>query len=143
MFGKDQSKFTSEELSQIEQDVADIVNNTYPTYSRVPIALQLFKRSPILGNFVSFQAESYRTAFNTVALAFKELKSDNPEIRKIGGKRLGGTSTYIAGKTAILSTIGSDAGVGMSGVAGWLVDDKDEKEKEKDGRRVVDAWAKK
>jgi hypothetical protein len=141
VFGKDKSQLTSEELSQIDQKVADIIKDTYPTYSRVPMAIQWLKRSPVLGNFVSFQAESYRTAYNTMNLARKEMQSDNPKIKAIGRKRLIGAMSYISGKTAILSAIGGAAGVGMSGVPGWLFDDEKEKEKEKDVRTMVAPWA--
>ena len=140
-FGKNKKDLTPEELSQINQKVADIIKNVYPTYSRVPEAIKWLKLSPLVGNFVSFQAESYRTAFNTVDIAFKELKSKNPKIKKIGAKRLTGILSYLSAKTAITSYFGMAAGTGMSGVLGYLFKSDDEEEREKDFRRFVAPWA--
>ena len=41
-----------------------MVKNQYPNYSRIPKIGRFLKASPIVGNFISFQLESYRTAYN-------------------------------------------------------------------------------
>ena len=142
LFGKNKKELTPKELGELEDRVASIVKDVYPTYSRVPMLIQKIKLSPIIGNFVSFQAESYRTAVNTYLLAKEEMKSDNPEIKKIGYKRAGGAMTYLALKSSFHSLMGAAAGVGMSGVLGWLFNNEDEEEKEKNARRFVAPWSK-
>ena len=142
LFGKPKSELSQKELDQIDPILAEIVKNTYPTYSRVPEAIQMIRRFPFVGNFVSFQAEAWRTAYNTVDLAWKEVKSDNKEIRKIGAQRLVGVVSYEVSKDAMLWYFGSAAGVGMSGIAGALFNSDDEDERDKDVRKFVAPWSK-
>ena len=106
LYGKPKSDLTAEEAAEVDEYVAKIVKNTYPTYSRVPEAIKMIRRNPLIGNFVSFQAESYRVAYNTIQLGIEESRSDNPEIRKIGAKRLVGAATYQAGKSAVIAAMG-------------------------------------
>jgi hypothetical protein len=142
LFDKPKSELTQDELNKIDPVLAEIVKNTYPTYSRVPEAIQMIRRFPFVGNFVSFQAEAWRTAYNTVDLAWKEIKSDNKEIRKIGAQRLAGIVSYEAAKDAMLWYFGSAAGVGMSGVLGAMLNSDDEDERDKDVRKFVAPWSK-
>ena len=143
MFGKPKNKLTPKELTEVNKVVGEIVKNTYPTYSRVPEAIKLLRRNPIIGNFVSFQAESYRTAYNTVAIATKELKSDNPKIKAIGARRLVGATSYVAAKDTMLTYFAMAAGHGAVGVLG-LFDDDDEKELGKAYRNMaLTTWSKK
>lgn len=142
MFGKSKNELTREELDQVNDVVSEIVKNTYPTYDRIPEAVKMIRRAPFIGNFVSFQAESYRTAFNTMALAKQELTSDNEKIRTIGAQRLAGATTYLSAKTAILQYFSMAAGTGLTGVLGYLFDDDDEEEREKDIRNFIAPWSK-
>ena len=87
-------------MQQLERQVADLVMDTYPTYSRVPKAIKWFRQQPILGNFVSFEAEAIRTSINTVERGLAEVASPNPQIRKIGAARLAGAATVVTGFTA-------------------------------------------
>ena len=121
--------------------VAEIVKNTYPTYSRIPEAVNMIRRAPLVGNFVSFQAESYRTAYMTAQLALKEIKSDNPRIRLIGAQRLAGGVIYKSIKTAILAHYSYAAGMGGVGILGYFFDDDDEKQKEDDVRKFLPEWS--
>ncbi|MCP4651154.1 MAG: hypothetical protein GY853_13895 [PVC group bacterium] len=75
---------------ELKQKAANIVRDTYPTYSMIPSAIKKLRRFPLVGTFVSFPAEVVRTANNTIKLMASELKSSNPEIRKIGAQRLVG-----------------------------------------------------
>jgi hypothetical protein len=143
LFDKSKKDLTPKELEQVNKVVAEIVKNTYPTYSRIPEAIKMIRRFPFIGNFVSFQAEAYRTAFNTMALAKNEILSDNPEIRKIGAIRLAGATTYISAKTAVLQYFGMAVGTGLTGVFGYLFDNDDEEEKDKDIREFIAPWSKK
>ena len=74
-----------------EELAAKNIRNLYPNYNEIPRIIRYLGRSPIVGSFVAFQAESIRNAKNTVLLGFDELSSSNPEMRKIGAQRIGGT----------------------------------------------------
>jgi hypothetical protein len=142
MFGKSKNELTQEERAEVDKVVAEIVKNTYPTYSRIPELVNMIRRFPFVGNFISFQAESYRTAFNTAILAKDEIKSDNPGVRQIGAQRLVGSITYMSAKTAILSYFSYAAGMGAVGILGYFTDDDEEKQKEDDVRKFIAPWSK-
>lgn len=142
LYGKDKSSLTEAERGELSSYVAEIVKNTYPTYSRVPEAIQLIRRFPLLGNFVSFQAESWRTAYNTLNIAKNEMKSDNPKVRKIGRERIIGITSYLAVKDTLVSYLSVQAGMGLSGIIGSLIDDDDEKEKQNALKKYVAPWNK-
>lgn len=74
-----------------EELAAKNIRNLYPNYNEIPRIIRYLGRSPIVGSFVAFQAESIRNAKNTVLLGFEELGSGNPGMRKIGAQRIGGT----------------------------------------------------
>jgi len=74
-----------------EELAAKNIRNLYPNYNEIPRIIRYLGRSPIVGSFVAFQAESIRNAKNTVLLGFEELGSSNPGMRKIGAQRIGGT----------------------------------------------------
>jgi hypothetical protein len=74
-----------------EELAAKNIRNLYPNYNEIPRIIRYLGRSPLVGSFVAFQAESIRNAKNTVLLGFEELGSSNPEMRKIGAQRIGGT----------------------------------------------------
>ena len=142
IYGKDKSQLTNAERDSLKSEVADIVKNTYPTYSRVPELIQMIRRFPAVGNFVSFQAESWRTAYNIINIASKEIKSDNPAIKKIGFQRLAGVVAYTSIKDAIVGYTSYSAGMGLSGLFGSLFNDDEEKEKDRALRRYVAEWSK-
>lgn len=142
MFGKPKTELTESERAEVDQVVAEIVKNTYPTYSRIPELVNMIRRFPFVGNFISFQAESYRTAFNTAALSLDEIKSKNTGVRQIGAQRLVGSITYLSAKTAILSAFSYAAGMGAVGILGYFTDDEEEKKKENDVRKFVAPWSK-
>jgi hypothetical protein len=131
MFGKNKADLSEQEAAEVEAHVAEIVKNTYPNYARVPEAIKKLRRNPLIGNFVSFQAEVYRTTYNSVALAFKEIKSDNPKIKKIGATRLTSMLAYTGSKNAMLGYFGMAAATGLSG------DAEDDDQLNKDMRRFV------
>ena len=141
LFDKKKTELTEEELAEVNKTVVEIVKNTYPTYDRIPEAIKMIRRAPFIGNFVSFQAESYRTAYNTIALAKNELTSKNPNVKKIGVQRLVGASTYLSAKSAILAYFSIAAGTGLTGLAGYLFDDDNEERKDKDIREFVAPWS--
>ena len=72
----------------IKGEGADIALNVTPTYSRVPELVKLLKFIPFIGNFTAFPAEIFRNMGNTLQRSIKELASTNPELQKIGMRRI-------------------------------------------------------
>ena len=143
LYNKKPADLTDAEKKIVSEKAANNVKDTYPTYSRIPEGIKLMRRVPLfIGSFISFQAESYRTAFNTIALAKEELSSDNKKLKTIGATRVAGATAYLTIKNALLSYFGMAFGTGLSGVIGALSDDDDEKEKEKDVREYLPSWSK-
>ena len=140
-FGVEAEQLTTEQAAELDAYVAELVKNTYPTYSRVPEAIQMIRRFPFMGNFVSFQAEAYRVAWNSMAQGYSEIRSKNPEIRKIGAKRLAGASTYIASKSAITAYYGKSVGIGAMGLIGKAMDDDNEDQRQNDLRKFMAPWS--
>ena len=142
-YNKKPANLTDAEKKIVSEKAANNVKDTYPTYSRIPEGIKLMRRVPLIfGSFISFQAEAYRTAFNTIALAKEELSSDNKKLKKIGATRVAGSVAYLTIKNALLAYTGMAFGTGLSGVIGALYDDDDEKEKEKDVREFLPPWSK-
>jgi hypothetical protein len=79
-------------LADAEKEAAERIQDTYPTYSRVPKAAVWLSRFPVSGTFVSFPAEIIRTTANMFKLTAKDYKSDNPVLRKAAAKRMVGMS---------------------------------------------------
>ena len=143
LFNKSAESLNKQEMSQVESTVAEIVKNTFPTYSRVPDAIKFIRRVPAVGNFVAFQAESYRVAYNTFEYAVREVVSENPEQRKIGAKRLAGVLSYQMVKKGIMYLFAKGAKVGLQGLYGKLFDDEDESQRLDDIRLFSPPWTKK
>lgn len=142
MFGKKYKELTDQQKKEVDDNVSEIVKNVYPTYDRIPEAVQRLRRFPFMGNFISFQAESYRTMWNTFALAKEELASDNPKIKSIGAARMVGATTYIAIKSSVIGYLSKAAGTGFTGLMGYLLDDEEEDKKDKDIRKFIAPWSK-
>ena len=131
LFNKDKSQLTPDERAKVDEEVSEIIKNQYPTYDRVPEIIKRLGKNPFFGAFVSFQAESVRTAFSTYIQAKKELKSTNPEVRKIGGKRIAAAATYTTTKLAVFSALGT-----------LLIGGEDDNEEKKDVRKFLPPWSK-
>jgi len=85
------ANLTDEQLKRfINAESAEIAKNTVPNYGRVPSFIKnVVRRSPF-GNFVSFPSEVIRNIVNITDRGLKEVASNNPEIQKIGARRLAG-----------------------------------------------------
>jgi len=94
-----------------EEAAAWYIRNTYPTYSKVPKAIQDLRKLPF-GNFVSFPAEMIRTTFNILTIGAKEATSANPKMRQMGLRRLLGAYTVLGGASKGVLGLAS----GLSGV---------------------------
>ena len=88
----------------IDEISAYLIRNTYPTYSKVPPAIQALRKLP-LGAFISFPAEILRTGANIVSIGLKETSSSNAAIRQMGLRRLmGAFMTSYATGTGLVQT---------------------------------------
>lgn len=84
--------FPDRSIADLEQQAADLVRNTMPTYDMVPAAYRALRYSPI-GNYFSFHAERFRNTYHTYKQAAKEISSDNKVLNIRGWKRLGAKTT--------------------------------------------------
>lgn len=140
LYDKPYEDLVPEERKYLDTYVAELVKNTYPTFSRVPeIARAGSKYLPVMGNFVSFAAESYRVGYNIAKQIYTELRSDNKKIRLIGAKRLAGVTVYQGVKVALLKMIGSAGVGGLIGLLGG--DDEEEKRLADATKRYVAPWS--
>lgn len=115
IFGWENEKALQREIhptwtkDQIDAEAARIVRDTYPTYSETPKSIKEFRKVALVGPFVTFPYQMFRTTWNALGQSFHEIRSANPVERKIGYKRLASqmavlTATYAlqeAGKAAL------------------------------------------
>ena len=125
-FDKDYNDLSEKEKAKVDSKVAEIVKNILPNYSRLGNISKKLRVLPV-ATFISFQLEAYRTAFNTVDLALKEVKSENPRERKKGAKRLTSLIGFQALKYAALGMLGNG-----------LLGDDDEDEEESKAQEVLE-----
>lgn len=114
------------EVDKLEKEVAEIIRDTYPTYSKVPLGIKNLRRLPVVGGFVSFPAEVFRTTKNSLKLAKKEISK--PETRAIGIKRMTGIITAISASTVV-----ANQAMALLGI---------DEQTDKDRRRSMPDWDK-
>tara|TARA_R110001592_G_scaffold156927_2_gene387695 strand:+ start:2574 stop:7163 length:4590 start_codon:yes stop_codon:yes gene_type:complete len=92
---------TKKTTQQLEQEAADIIRNTMPTYDLIAPSIQRLRQLPI-GNFFSFTAEQYRNNYHTIVRGMDEIRSGNEVLVERGMKRLSSqiAVTYGMGKGA-------------------------------------------
>jgi len=95
-----------------EEYAANIVRNTVPNYAKVPEFVKSLRKAPV-GNFIAFPYEVLRTGVNTISTGVTELASANPEIQKIGLRRLVGASAAFYGFEESLKKL-SELATGVS-----------------------------
>lgn len=132
-FDKPFDQLTTEQQNIVKEKASEITKNVLPNYARIPGLVKLLKVVPVAGTFVSFQAEAYRTAWNTVALAADELRSSNNKVKAIGAKRLAGIASSQAAKFGLMTLIGTVISGG---------DDDDDDELKKNAKLFVAPWSK-
>ena len=108
-------------VGQIDELIKDkagqIVRDTVPNYDVAPELIKGFRKVPI-GNFVTFPYEVYRTGFNTLDQAMKELASDIPGIQNIGLRRMTGAITT----TTVAPALAVQAGILATGIGKDQID---------------------
>ena len=92
-------------MEGIEEIAAHLVRDTYPTYSRVPPAVQAIRKLP-LGNFISFPAEMLRTTATTLSTSLKHIASGNPGLQSMGYRSLFGQFTTLYGVNEGVKALG-------------------------------------
>ena len=92
-------------MEGIEEIAAHLVRDTYPTYSRVPPAIQAIRKLPI-GNFISFPAEMLRTTATTLSTSLKHIASGNPGLQSMGYRSLFGQFTTLYGVNEGVKALG-------------------------------------
>lgn len=137
VYGKSYKDLNPAQRAEHMAEMAELVKNSYPTYSRIPKVVQRISKLPF-GNFIGFASESYRIGWNSAARALKEVRSANPKIRMIGAQRMAGIASYAALQKGILSLAAS----GIGGVWGIFADDEEEKQLHQDALRYVAPWSK-
>ena len=92
-------------MEGIEEIAAHLVRDTYPTYSRVPPAIQAIRKLPI-GNFISFPAEMLRTTATTLSTSLKHIASGNPGLQAMGYRSLFGQFSTLYGINEGVKSLG-------------------------------------
>ena len=142
-YGKSPDQLTDAELDRVMDTAVENVKNTYANYGRAPELIKSLRFAPI-GNFVTFQAEAYRTQYNIFALAGKEIaegkRTNNQEMVNAGTTRLAGAMGYNLFRRGMIE--GTALMVGL-GYAGFGDDAKREEieQKEADLRRFLPFWS--
>lgn len=142
-YNKNYFQLNDSQKSVIRDKAAEIVKDTYPTFSRVPKFVKALSKTMFVGNFLSFPVESVRVSYNTLNLAMKEIKSGNPKLMKIGATRLAGTLIYnsLFSTVSIYGFMAAKAGItGMLGFVGG--DDEEENEVYQSILNYVAPWTK-
>jgi hypothetical protein len=160
LFGKRYEDLNKFEKSKVDDEAAEIIKNTYPTYDRVLKAFKVLSKTGLFGTFISFQAEILRTSYNGAKIASKYIKrgiaEGNSELLFAGLRRLAGAASTVALTEALNLAAAKASGVALKGLGGLLgtflsslsPDEDDEEKNEKDTATkraydlVVPDWAK-
>jgi hypothetical protein len=137
LYNKKYDQLSVDEQTTVDLEASERVKMTQPTYDRVWAgAKYVSERAPIFGNFISFQAEIVRVLNNTIKIAARDMKSDNPKVKALGYKRFAGMVTYVGLRTVLTYAAAQAAGIGVAGLIG-MFDDEEEKEKEAGLRKAL------
>lgn len=140
IYGKPYKELVGEERSRVRAIASEVVKNTLANYDRKYKGADAIRKTTrnLLGNFLSFQAESIRTFVNAVQIANRDIR--NPETRSVGIRRLAGIMAYNTVYGATTSLIGKYLGIGLTGLLSAFNDD-DEDDKNTKLNNVVAPWA--
>lgn len=142
-YGKKFKDLVGVEREHIIRHAAEVTKNTLANYDRVYEGAQVPRKwtGNLVGNFLSFKAESIRTLINSVQYTIDDLK--DPQTKNVGIRRLGGIMAYLSSRTMVNYYLAKTSGMALSGfaafVAGWG-DDDDEEQKRDDFNNLSAPW---
>jgi hypothetical protein len=143
VYNKKYSELTDSEKADINERVAEIVKNTYPTFSRVPKFVRGLSKVAFLGNFLSFPAESIRVQYNSLKLALDEYNTGNPKLKTIGLTRMAGALAYNSLFSTLVYYSYGLAGAGLTGMLGYFGNDDEEENKKRSSiQKFLASWNK-
>jgi hypothetical protein len=141
MFGSEYDSLNADQQAEVDEKVADIIKNTYPTFTRVPAFVKSLSKGYFIGNFLSFQVEAIRTQINSLKLGWSELKDG--DTRAIGASRIVGATFAAAMRATIVNYSAALVGAGYTGLIGLLAGDDEEKDAKERAMRLYTAeWSK-
>lgn len=124
LYGKGYETLTQEEKDAVDNEAADRVMNTYPSYDRALKAFLVSGKIPVLGNFTAFKAEMYRTLWNQYAYAIKDtrdgIREKNPAKTRMGLTRMFGAITHNTIRIGTEYLFAKAFGYGVSGASAIL-----------------------
>lgn len=85
-YSKSFDQLSPEQQSDVEMHAAELVNETMPTYSKVPEAVTFLREVPLFGTFVAFPAEMFRISYNQIKRVGIEM--NDPRTRGIAFGRM-------------------------------------------------------
>ena len=121
-----------DQKKEVDDYVSEIVKNILPNYSRIGQIREIIRAVPLVGTFISFEMEAWRTAYNTVKLASDEIKDKRTQA--IGLKRMSGIMAVSAAKALLYSSLGL--------IGGGDEEDEDDKSVVDSARQFMPPWAK-
>lgn len=111
--------FPGKDKKEIKRMAAEKVRLMQPTYSKAANILKRLSRSPIIGSFVMFQVQMYRTRFAILKEANKEMKQgikeNNKQLMRMALKRYVGMGVMSIA-TPVLAAV-------ARGLTGWSDED--------------------
>jgi len=143
-YGKRPSELSAEELAKMKDFAAYRTRNGYPDYSQVYGLAKIVSKSPLIGPFVSYTAESYRVGFNLFHFGYEDIsrgvQTGNAKLVAKGAQRLFLTTGVMSSKTAVQAMTSVATVAGVSGLYGELYDSPEEKEKRKNITPFLEPW---
>jgi len=128
-FEHEKARYNEAGIEKTDREVAEIVTDIMPTYSKTSKSIDIIRKIPFIGTFPSFPSEILRTTTNHLRLALEESKSDNPKEKAIGYRRLLRLGLTISLPSAVTAMIHQSLGVDV---------DEDEDRKI---RRLIAPWS--
>ena len=103
LFKNSFENISDKQKQEVIEIAKEVTKNTLPNYERIAAIRDALKILPFGSNFLSFHMEALRTSYNTIDLAFKEIK--DPRTAAIGARRLAGISAVIMLSTGIIGNL--------------------------------------
>ena len=104
-------------LEIVNETSAEMINASFPTYSRVPYITQEVRNFPFLGNFVSFASEMLRSIPQNMLYLRREINFVHPDravqeaVRYMGWRRMLGLGTVMGAPAAVTAMAMKGTGV--------------------------------